>query len=53
MSVFVVCCINRIDASEVWSDHNRLIHVLEVEQEEMFLCNLSSKSQKCFWLQAN
>lgn len=53
MSVFVVGCMNRTEASEVWSDHNRLIHVLEVEQEEMFLCNLSSKSQECFWLQAN
>lgn len=51
--MFVVCHRNRTDASEVWSDHNRLIHLLEEEQEEMFLCNLSSKSQKCFWLQAN
>lgn len=50
MSVFVVCLINRIDASEVWSDHSRLIHVLKVKQEEIFLCNLSSKSQKCFWV---
>lgn len=53
VSVFVVCLTNRIDASEVWFDHSKLIHVLKVKQEEIFLCNLSSKSQKCFWLQAN
>lgn len=51
--MFVVCLINRIDASEVWSDHNRLNHVLKVKQEENFLRNLSSKSQKRFWLQGN
>ena len=51
--MFVVCLSNRIDASEVWSDHSRLIHVLKVKQEEIFLCNLSSKSQKCFWWQGN
>lgn len=53
VAVFVVCLINRIDACEVWSDRSRLMHVLKVKQEEIFLCNLSYKSQKCFWLQGN
>lgn len=42
--MFVVRLINRIDASKVWSDHSRLIHVLKVKQEELFVCNLSSRS---------